>query len=193
WDMPYLGMQVLIEGLALAAFGMIRDTTTKPLPKQILAYVMQDEARHVAFGRMALRDYYRQISDAERREREEFVIEGCYLMRDRLSGVEVLENFGVGGQEAKELTEHSEFLQLFRKLLFSRIVPCVKDIGLWGERLQKAYVDMGVLELGDSSLDLLMAQDEEIAEQLDKDRFEAEERARVAEVAEAVAQGVAEA
>nr|WP_202513884.1 MULTISPECIES: ferritin-like domain-containing protein [unclassified Streptomyces] len=189
WDMPYLGMQVLIEGLALAAFGMIRDTTTRPLPKQILAYVMQDEARHVAFGRMALRDYYKQLSDAERREREEFVIEGCYLMRDRLSGVEVLENFGIGKQEAKDLSEHSEFLQLFRKLLFSRIVPCVKDIGLWGERLQKAYVDMGVLELGDSNLDLLMAQDEEIAEQLDKDRFEAEERERVAEVAEAIAQG----
>src|SRR4051812_45588427 len=56
WDMPYLGMQVLIEGLALAAFGVIRDWATKPLPKQILAYVMQDEARHVAFGRMALRD-----------------------------------------------------------------------------------------------------------------------------------------
>ena len=76
WDMPYLGMQVLIEGLALAAFGMIRDTTDKPLPKQILAYVMQDEARHVAFGRMALRDYYRQLTDAELREREEFVDRG---------------------------------------------------------------------------------------------------------------------
>jgi len=25
--------------------------------KQVLAYVMQDEARHVAFGRLALRDY----------------------------------------------------------------------------------------------------------------------------------------
>ncbi|MFC9243537.1 ferritin-like domain-containing protein [Streptomyces sp. NPDC057136] len=189
WDMPYLGMQVLIEGLALAAFGMIRDTTTKPLPKQILAYVMQDEARHVAFGRMALRDYYKQLSDAELREREEFVIEGCYLMRDRLSGVEVLENFGIGKQEATELSEHSEYLQLFRKLLFSRIVPCVKDIGLWGERLQKAYVDMGVFELGDSSLDLLMAQDEEIAEQLDRDRFGAEEQERVAEVADAIAEG----
>ncbi|MFE6041529.1 MULTISPECIES: ferritin-like domain-containing protein [unclassified Streptomyces] len=189
WDMPYLGMQVLIEGLALAAFGMIRDTTTKPLPKQILAYVMQDEARHVAFGRMALRDYYKQLSDAELREREDFVIEGCYLMRDRLSGVEVLENFGIGKQEAKELSEHSEYLQLFRKLLFSRIVPCVKDIGLWGERLQKAYVDMGVFELGDSSLDLLMAQDEEIAEQLDRDRFAVEEQARVAEVADAIAEG----
>ncbi|MBQ0995856.1 ferritin-like domain-containing protein [Streptomyces sp. RK62] len=189
WDMPYLGMQVLIEGLALAAFGMIRDTTTKPLPRQILAYVMQDEARHVAFGRMALRDYYKQLTDAELREREEFVIEGCYLMRDRLRGVEVLENFGVPNAEAEELSERSEFLQLFRKLLFSRIVPCVKDIGLWGERLQRAYVDMGVLEMGDHNLDLLMSQDEEIAERLDAERFAREERERVAEVTDAVRAG----
>jgi hypothetical protein len=191
WDMPYLGMQVLIEGLALAAFGMIRDTTTKPLPQQILAYVMQDEARHVAFGRMALRDYYKQLTDAELREREEFVIEGCYLMRDRLRGTEVLENFGISPQEAAEYSEQSEFLQLFRKLLFSRIVPCVKDIGLWGERLQRAYLDMGVFDLGDSNLDLLMAADEELAERLDAERFAQEEEARTAEVAEAIAQGAA--
>ncbi|SCK11719.1 P-aminobenzoate N-oxygenase AurF [Streptomyces sp. WMMB 714] len=189
WDMPYLGMQVLIEGLALAAFGMIRDTTTKPLPKQILAYVMQDEARHVAFGRMALRDYYKQLTEAELREREEFVIEGCYLMRDRLKGVEVLENFGVPRAEAETFSEQSDFLKLFRRLLFSRIVPCVRDIGLWGERLQRAYVDMGVFEMGDQNLDLLMAQDEEIAEKLDAERFAAEEAERTAEVDEAIAQG----
>lgn len=169
---------------------MIRDTTTMPLPRQILAYVMQDEARHVAFGRLALRDYYKQLTDAELREREEFVIEGCYLMRDRLRGLEVLENFGVPHQEAAHLTENSKFLHLFRKLLFSRIVPCVKDIGLWGERLQQAYVDMGVFELGDSNLDQLMAQDEELAEQLDAERFAKEERERTAEVAEAIAEGV---
>lgn len=191
WDMPYLGMQVLIEGLALAAFGMIRDTTDKPLPKQILAYVMQDEARHVAFGRMALRDYYKQLTDAELREREEFVIEGCYLMRDRLRGVEVLENFGIPLKDAEECSERSEYLQLFRQLLFSRIVPCVKDIGLWGKRLQQAYVDMGVFEMGDSNLDQLMAQDEEIAEKLDAERFAAEEGERVAEVEAAVAAGAA--
>lgn len=170
---------------------MIRDTTDKPLPKQILSYVMQDEARHVAFGRMALRDHYRQLTDAELREREEFVIEGCYLMRDRLQGVEVLENFGIPKKDAAEMSERSEFLRIFRKLLFSRIVPCVKDIGLWGERLQKAYLDMGVLDLGDSDLDLLMAQDEEVAERLDAERFAAEEAARVAEVAEAIADGAA--
>ncbi|MEU6605595.1 ferritin-like domain-containing protein [Streptomyces shenzhenensis] len=189
WDMPYLGMQVLIEGLALAAFGMIRDTTEKPLPRQILAYVMQDEARHVAFGRMALRDHYQQLSDAELREREDFVIEGCYLMRDRLRGVEVLENFGIPRSEALELSERSEFLQLFRKLLFSRIVPCVKDIGLWGRRLQQAYVDLGVLDLGDFDLDRLMTQDEEIAERLDAERFAAEERARVAEIEQTIEEG----
>ena len=109
---------------------------------------MQDEARHVAFGRMALRDYYKQLTDAELREREEFVIEGCYLMRDRLRG-----SGGPGElrhrrrSEADEYVENSEYLQLFRSLLFSRIVPCVKDIGLWGERLQQAYVDMGVLDM----------------------------------------------
>ncbi|GAA2490749.1 ferritin-like domain-containing protein [Actinocorallia cavernae] len=193
WDMPYLGMQVLIEGLALAAFGLIRDTTDKPLPRQILTYVMQDEARHVAFGRMALRDYYRQLTEAELREREEFVVEGCCLMRDRLRGVEVLENFGIPRAEAEELTEHTEFLRLFRKLLFSRIVPCVKDIGLWGERLRRAYVDLGVLELGDCDLEQLMAQDEELADQLDARRFAAEERARVAEVEEAIGTGAEEA
>ncbi|MEU0842272.1 ferritin-like domain-containing protein [Streptomyces sp. NPDC005962] len=189
WDMAYLGMQVLIEGLALAAFGLIRDTTDKPLPKQLLAYVMQDEARHVAFGRMALRDYYRDLTDAELREREEFVIEGCYLMRDRLRGVEVLENLGIPKADAEEYAERSPYLHMFRKLLFSRIVPCVKDIGLWGERLQRAYVDMGVLELGDSNLDLLMNEDEEVAQRLDAQRFAAEEAARTGEVEEAIAQG----
>jgi hypothetical protein len=97
WDMPYLGMQVLLEGLALAAFGLLRDMTSKPLPRQILAYVMQDEARHVAFGRMALRDYYRQLTEAELRDREDFVIEGCYLMRDRLRGNEIYQNLGLTG------------------------------------------------------------------------------------------------
>ena len=82
-------MQVLIEGLALAAFGVYRDLSGNPLVKQLLAYVMQDEARHVAFGRLALRDYYAELTAAERAEREEFVVEGCYLMRDRFLWQEV--------------------------------------------------------------------------------------------------------
>jgi len=75
WDITYLGMQVLIEGLALAAFASIRDHAKNPLAAAVNAYVMEDEARHVAFGRIALRDYYPQLSEAERDEREEFAVE----------------------------------------------------------------------------------------------------------------------
>jgi hypothetical protein len=189
WDMPYLGMQVLIEGLALAAFGVLRDLTTKPLPRQILAYVMQDEARHVAFGRMALRDYYGELSATELREREDFVIEGCYLMRDRIRGDEIWENFGIPRAEIAEITDNSEYTRTFRSLLFSRLVPCVRDIGLWSERLQQAYADMGVLDAAKSDLEALMRSDEEIAEKLDADRFAAEEEARAAEVAEVITAG----
>src|SRR5690606_11746488 len=183
-----LGMQVLIEGLALAAFGVIRDITTKPLPKQILAYVMQDEARHVAFGRLALRAHYKELTSAERREREDFVIEGCYLMRDRIRGREIWTNFGIDPKEVDEMVENSPYMRMFQSLLFSRIVPCVKDIGLWSDRIRQTYDDMGVLDMSKADLDALMSQDEEIADKLDTERFAAEEAARKAEVDAVIAE-----
>lgn len=174
WDIPYLGMQVLIEGLALAAFGVLRDLTPVPLPKQVLAYVMQDEARHVAFGRLALRDYYRQLSDAERAEREEFAAEGCYLMYERINGAEVWASLGLDIAESTELVKRSEYMRTFQTLLFSRIVPCMRDIGLWGPTIRDAYEKLGVLEMANVDLGALMAADEQIAEDLDRERAAAE-------------------
>ena len=189
WDLPYLGMQVLIEGLALAAFGVHRDVAANPLVKQLLAYVMQDEARHVAFGRLALRDYYAELTDAERADREEFVVEGCYLMRSRFRAQEVWERMGYNVGECLEFTEHSPIQQAFRTLLFSRIVPCVKDIGLWGPKVQHAYADLGVLDAAATDLDALMRDDEDIAERVDEEKakYAAEMAARRAEVGSAIA------
>jgi hypothetical protein len=167
WDMTYLGMQVVIEGLALAAFSLIRDYSQEPLAKAINTYVMQDEARHVAFGRLALRDYYPQLTQAERDEREEFVVEACYMMRDRFQAQEVWEHMGFDVKRCIEYVESSEMMQEFRKMLFSRIVPTVKDIGLWGKKVQKAYADMGVLQFQDMDPDSLSAQDEALARTLD--------------------------
>ena len=178
WDMPYLGMQVLIEGLALAAFGVLRDVTTVALPKQILAYVMQDEARHVAFGRLALRDFYAGLPEAERSEREEFVVEGCYLMRDRFRGQEIWEYLGYDRADCEEAVDTSPFMQGFRALLFSRIVPCVKDIGLWGPKVRKAFDDLGVSAMAGLNLDELMKADEDRAEQLDAEKREIAVRRR---------------
>ena len=156
-----------------------------PLAKQLLAYVMQDEARHVAFGRLALRDAYKELSDKERSEREDFVVEGCWLMRNRFLGTEVYETLGMPVDECPEIAEHSEFQQMFRSLLFSRIVPCVKDIGLWGEKVQKCYAEMGVLDMAGVNLDKLMKDDEDKAELIDREKQEM--AARVDEVNETIA------
>jgi P-aminobenzoate N-oxygenase AurF len=187
WDMPYLGMQVLIEGLALAAFGVHRDMSNNELVTQLLAYVMQDEARHVAFGRLALRDYYKELTSAELADREDFIVEGCYLMRNRFTGREVWERMGFDVAECVEYTDHSPVQQAFRALLFSRIVPCVKDIGLWGPKVQHAYTDLGVIDQADSDLEVLMRADEELAEKIDDEKYAVELAARQAEVSEAIA------
>ena len=171
WDMTYLGMQILIEGLALAAFQRIRDYAKNRLAASVNAYVMQDEARHVAFGRLALRDYYPQLSDAERAEREEFVVEACYHMRDRFNQKELWENLGLPVKDAIEAAMSSESMQLFRKRLFSRIVPTVKDIGLWGETVQRAFADMGALQFAETDSEALLDQDNRVAEDFDAGRF----------------------
>jgi hypothetical protein len=181
WDMTYLGMQVLIEGLALAAFASIRDNAQNPLAASVNAYVMQDEARHVAFGRLSLRDYYPQLTQAERDEREEFAVEACYAMRDRFMAEEVWERLGLPVDECAQYMKESGFKQEYRSNLFTRIVPMMKDIGLWGPKIRKAYEQMGIIGYCDTNVEALSENDQVVAE-----RFEREIRERMADI-EAVA------
>jgi hypothetical protein len=180
WDMTYLGMQVLIEGLALAAFAQIRDQAKNRLAASVNAYVMQDEARHVAFGRFALRDYYPTLTQAERDEREEFAVEACYLMRDRFQAEEVWAALGLPVAECAEHMLQSGFMQLYRSALFTRIVPIVKDIGLWGPKIRKAYEQMGILGYADTDVQGLSDRDEQVAAEFDRARAEVERVARSA-------------
>jgi len=170
WDITYLGMQVLIEGLALAAFANIRDTAQNGLAAAVNAYVMQDEARHVAFGRLALRDYYPQLTQAERDEREEFAVEACYLMRDRFLGEEVWETLGFPVEECMAWADKSELMKTFRTALFSRIVPTIKDIGLWGPKIRRAYSNMGIIGFSEIDTEALSARDEAVADEFDAKR-----------------------
>ena len=174
WDFTYLGMQVLIEGLALAAFQRIRDYSQNRLAASVNAYVMQDEARHVAFGRLALRDYYPQLSDAERNEREDFVVEACYLMRDRFDAPELWEPVGLNKAECLAFVANSPAMNFFRGQLFSRIVPTIKDIGLWGPKIQKAFVDMGVMDFAQTDTAAMLADDAQVADRFDAERAAAE-------------------
>ena len=179
WDMTYLGMQVLIEGLALAAFSTIRDTSQNPLAASVNAYVMQDEARHVAFGRFALRDYYPQLTQAERDEREEFAAEACYAMRDRFQAEEVWENLGLPVDECARYMNESGFMAHYRTNLFTRIVPIMKDIGLWGPKIQEAYRQMNILGYADVDVQKLGEHDEQVAEEFDARKVEVEKVAQI--------------
>jgi hypothetical protein len=146
WDMKYLGMQIMVEGLALAAFGFITQTSSEPLIRQIVEMIMRDEARHVAFGVLSLKGIYTEMSEAELRDREEFIIEASRLMRDRLLMQEVWQYMDLPTDECVEISLRSESMAMFRTLLFSKIVPNVKRLGLLTPRVRTAFEELGVIQ-----------------------------------------------
>src|SRR5581483_121261 len=89
WDIAYLGMQIVIESLALAAFGSMLRATEEPLLKKLLRYVMSDEARHVAFGVLSLAELYQGLSSAELKERQDFLLENTMRSRARSTTPEI--------------------------------------------------------------------------------------------------------
>ncbi len=152
WDMTYLGMQIMVEGLALAAFGFMHQMTTEPLLKRILRYVMSDEARHVAFGVLSLQDFYAELTSAEIRERQEFAFEAAVRMRDRFLQQEVWERMGVDVKQAVQLVMRDDTRQLFQSALFSKIVPNCKKLGLLDAAdgwLRQRFTELGVIGFED--------------------------------------------
>jgi hypothetical protein len=153
WDMTYLGMQIMVEGLALAAFGFIHQITTEPLLKQLLRYVMSDEARHVAFGVLSLKEYYAELTDAELAERQEFAFEAAVRMRDRFLQQEVWDRMGLDVAQVLPLVMVSPQRAIFQTMLFSKIVPNCKKLGLLdanGGWLRGKFTELGVIGFEDN-------------------------------------------
>ncbi len=149
WDITFLGMQIMVEGLALAAFGFMHALTREPLLKQLLRYVMSDEARHVAFGVLALQDFYTELDGGEIRERQEFAFEAAVRMRDRFLQQEVWDRMGVSPKDALALTLAAPDRAAFQVMLFSKIVPNLKKLGLldagdgW---LRQKFTELGAIQ-----------------------------------------------
>ena len=154
WDMTYLGMQIMVEGLALAAFGFIQSLTTEPLLKQLLRYVMADEARHVAFGVLSLQEYYQGLTAAELRERQEFAFEAAVRMKDRMLMQEVWERLEVPKADVVQVLSQAPERDDFQILLFSKIVPNLKKLGLLDAAdgwLREKFTEMGAIAFEDLS------------------------------------------
>jgi predicted unusual protein kinase regulating ubiquinone biosynthesis (AarF/ABC1/UbiB family) len=145
WDITYLGMQIIVEGIALAAFGLVHQYSTEPLIKEITRYVMADEARHVAFGALSLAGLYDDMASAERRERQDFVVEAAWLMRDRFLATEVWDRLGIPLDDGLLDAQRSPMLQLFQRILFAKITPNLRKIGLLDHDLRARLVAIGAI------------------------------------------------
>ena len=149
WDIKFLGMQIMIEGLALGAFGIIRQSTREPLLRQLLRYVITDEARHVHYGVLALRDYYHQLPEKERREREDWAFEVAVLMRNRFLAHEFYdEYFGhvISRKDWDAMVLRSQYMERFRRMMFKRLIPNLKRINLLSDRIRPHYAALGLLD-----------------------------------------------
>ena len=152
WDMTYLGMQIMVEGLALAAFGFMHQLTSEPLLKKLLRYVMSDEARHVAFGVLSLKEVYEGMNAAEIRERQEFAFEAAVRMRDRFLQQEVWERMGVNPRQIVPYILSDPSRAPFQQNLFSKIVPNCKKLGLLDAAdgwLRTKFTEIGVIQFED--------------------------------------------
>jgi hypothetical protein len=149
WDMKFLGMQIMVEGLALGAFALIHRESTEPLLKAMLRAVIQDEARHVHYGVVALRDHVRQeLTESERNEREDWAFEVALLMRNRFLAYEVYDEWFAGTSVSRktwrELISRAPGMQRFRHTMFQRLVPNIREIGLLTDRIRPHYERAGL-------------------------------------------------
>ena len=146
WDLKFIGMQIIIEGLALAVFSTMKETTSDPVLKRILGLVIRDEARHVTFGVNYLTSYVTTLTPEEKIEREDFCLEACTVMRNRFKQYEVWEKYGFDLDYTDEYVKENAFQGRFQHLLFTRVMPNLKKIGLLPDRLLPKYEQLGVSE-----------------------------------------------
>lgn len=146
WDLKFIGMQIIIEGLALAAFNTLKMTAQDPLLRDIIQLVIRDEARHVTFGVNYLEDFVSTLTDEEKEERAQFAFEACVVMRERLIATEVFAEFGWDPDKAREQVLSSHIMAQFRNLLFTRIVPNLKRIGLLTDKVRPKFEELGILQ-----------------------------------------------
>ena len=147
WDLKFIGMQLIIEGLALAAFRTSRDLTPDPVLKDMLDLIIRDEARHVTFGINYLEDFIKTLSPEEIEDRAEFAYEACVISRERLINTKSMQKYlKMSEDEAREFALSTSANTTFRNFLFSRIMPNLSRIGLLTDKVRPKFEALGLLE-----------------------------------------------
>jgi hypothetical protein len=153
WDFKYLGLQVVLEGLAMGLFSRMYGAAKEPILRRVLKLVMQDESRHFAFGNLSLRRFYDDMAEHERHEREDFAYEVCACMRGRVFPVAAWETIGLPVDACMTATRQGARQSGAQKSAFNRVVPALKAVGLLSDRIRPHYANMGLLKYEDAPIE----------------------------------------
>jgi hypothetical protein len=146
WDLKFIGMQLIVESLALAALSVQRNVSADPLLCDIIDLVLRDEARHVAFGVNYMQQFVAELPPAEVEDRAQFAFEACRVMRERIVPTDVYERYGFDVEEGRRRFLHAGALDVFRNLLFSRIMPNLNRVGLLTPEVRPRFDELGLLQ-----------------------------------------------
>lgn len=147
WDVTALGMQIMVEALAMAAFRLADTTFHDDLIKRIARLVARDEARHVSFGVMSLSGIYDQMTAAERAEREDLVLDSASLIRRRFLLDDIWTRLGVDRAAGAEFAAANELMIRYRQAIFSRVGAALDQIGLLTPRVRRGLDALDLLGL----------------------------------------------
>ena len=153
WDLKFIGMQIVLEGLALAAFQIAMNDTDDPVLKELLYLVIRDEARHVTFGVNYLEEFVATLSEEEKEDRAQFAYEACIVSRDRLIPTDVYRHFGWDVEETRQVLVERGLNADFLNMLYARIIPNLSRIGLLTDQIRPKFEEMGVLDFENLATD----------------------------------------
>src|SRR3989449_6341924 len=154
WELKLLGMQMLIEGLAIAAFNVMHKQTGDATLRDVLDYVLQDEGRHVNFGYFALKRALPAMDPDKRALLEDFALKACDAMytRDERTGFRsvktVWEEMGLDGEATvRDAIANSPTVKVFNRFLFTEVlIPRLQRLGLMSSRVEPRYREIGLLD-----------------------------------------------
>jgi hypothetical protein len=156
WLHKLVGMQIVVEGLALFSFRRMRQMTEEPLLQQLLTYVSRDEARHHAYGVQYIERCVPCLGPSEREELEDFALEaastlaGSQSQRGLLetfvhawadSGVDVVELLTCAQREREEITRGMTRAQQLGPVA-GFVLPTLRRCGLFSERIAARYHEL---------------------------------------------------
>jgi hypothetical protein len=156
WQMKCVGMQVIAESLAMGTFKMMKQGTNDEVLRQVVELTAQDEARHVSYGLIYMKDEIPRMDAAERDRLEDFALAGISLLAGpearAASGEPMLQMFQEVGidvakatAELQERMADPEFRERMPNPFRDYVMPQLNRIGLVTDRTASKYEEFGMV------------------------------------------------